>query len=113
MNLVITIAEICKNILKNLIKNFPPIQKTAWDFFKIYSTSSFKQNVQKDNNKDVHYAKADPFKIVEVDPRNIVYHTMLDKAGKKSHFKEKVFNPWENAGRIVGGDWDRLERKFT
>ena len=113
VNLVSSIVEICKIILNKLIRIFPFIQKIAWKIFMLYLTSSFKQKIQNNIRKGDYYARADPFKIVYVNTRDIVYHTLLEEGNEKSHFKDKVFNPWEDTGRIEGGDWDRLERKFT
>ena len=112
VNLVLSIVEICKKILKKLIRIFPPIQKIVWKIFKLYVTSFVKGKIRNNIRKGDYYARADPFKIVYVDPREIIYHTLLDKCREKSHFKDKVFNPWEDTGRIEGGDWDKLEKKF-
>ena len=112
-NIFLIIAEVCRNIFNKLIRISPPLQEIVWKIYKFYLTSSFKTNIQKNIKKGDYYAKADPFKIVHIDQKKIIYHTVFDKSGDTSHFKHKVFDPWDDVGRIVGGDWDKFQRKFV
>lgn len=112
INIFIRIVKIGKKILYKFTRIFPQLLSIVWRIYKLYITSPFDPNIHENIKKGDYYTKRDPFKIVKVDPEKIVYHTVYDEYGDKTHFKDKVFDPWDDIGRVVGGDWDQLERRF-
>ncbi|MCD6418860.1 class I SAM-dependent methyltransferase [bacterium] len=54
-----------------------------------------------------------PDTIYWISPERIVYHTNYNPSGRDIPFRDRIFDPDRDKGKIIGGNWDISDFKFT
>ena len=54
-----------------------------------------------------------PDRIYWIDPNRIIYHTNYNPGGKDIPFRDRVFDPDKDKGKVIGGNWDISNYKFA
>ncbi len=100
-----------KKIVKKMLKRLPKQGRPIKD---IYSQSRHlsRNFLAKFRAMTGNYHIPNPDTIYWINPDRIVFHTNYNPSGKDIPFRDRIFNPDSDRGKILDGDWDISDFKF-